>query len=110
MKTKMISIIFFLLIGTLSVLAENKSDTFTVKGGNCDECKVHIEKLALAVPGVSIVDWNKESKVLQVVFDDTKTNVDSIEKAIAKGGYDTPSHKANDEAYNELSECCKYKR
>lgn len=110
MKTKIISIVFLLLIGTLNVLAENKSDTFIVKGGNCDECKLHIEKLALAVPGVSIVDWDKESKVLQVVFDDTKTNVDSIEKAIAKGGNDTPNHKADEEAYYKLSDCCKYER
>ncbi|MCG6191324.1 heavy-metal-associated domain-containing protein [Maribellus maritimus] len=104
MKTKVI-----VFIGSfLTVFAENKTETFIVKGGNCDECKIHIEKAALSVPGVSIVDWDRESKDLQVVFDDTKTDVDTIQKAIAKRGNDTPNHKANEEAYNELPPCCKY--
>ena len=109
MKTKVLSLLTVLLI-TVSVFAVNKSATFTVKGGDCDECKTYIEESALSVYGVAIADWDKESKELQVVFDDSKTNVDAIQQAIAKRGNDTPNHKTDNEAYNKLPECCKYEK
>ncbi len=110
MKTKILSLTSLIMFGFLTVVAENKIETFIVKGGDCDECKMHIEKSALLVYGVSIADWDKESKKLQVVFDDSKTNVDAIQKAIAEKGNDTPNHKAGDEAYDRLPQCCKYER
>jgi hypothetical protein len=62
------------------------------------------------VEGELKVDWNKDTKILEVTFDDTKTTSDKIELAIAKAGHDTPHHKASTEVYNELPDCCKYDR
>lgn len=110
MKTKVLSFIILLIVGWFySAHAENKTETFIVKGGDCDECKVYIEESALSVTGVSIADWNRETKELQVVFDDSQTNVDAIQQVIADNGNDTPNHKAQNEAYNKIPECCKYR-
>lgn len=58
----------------------------------------------------SAADWNKETKQLEVTFDDAKTNLDKIEVAIAKVGHDTPHHKTTTEVYDKLPGCCKYER
>ncbi len=97
------------VLGTFTVFAGEKTEKFKVKG-NCGMCETRIEKAAYSVEGVSKADWNKETKVLEVVFDDAKTSTDKIEMAIAKAGHDTPHHKAKDEVYNELPGCCKYDR
>ncbi len=110
MKTKVLSISFLLMLRTFTLLAGNKMERIEVKGSNCNECKTHIEKVALDVEGVSMTHWNSETKELQVIFDDTKTSVEKIEKAIAKGGNDTSNFKASDEDFNKLPDCCKYER
>lgn len=110
MKTKVLSLFTLLMLTTFAVFAANKTEKFEVKGGNCEECTKHIQKNALSVEGVTSATWDAETQKIEVVFDDTIISVDKIEEAIAKGGNDTPNHKATDEAYNKLPECCKYKR
>ena len=97
------------LLGTGSAFAGNRTEKFEVKG-NCGMCETRIEKAASSVEGVSKADWNKETKVLEVTFDDAKTSTDKVEMAVAKVGHDTPNHKAKDEVYNKLHTCCKYDR
>ncbi len=109
MKTKIIGIFIFLLATTTAVFAGEKTKKFEVKG-NCGMCEKRIEKAALSVEGVSTADWSKETKQVEVTFNDEKTSVDNVQKAIAKAGHDTEMHKANDEVYNELPACCKYDR
>jgi len=109
MKTKVFSLIAMFVLGTFTVFAGEKTEKFKVKG-NCGMCEKRIEKAANAVDGVQNADWDKESKMMVVKFDDAKTSTDNIEKAIAKAGHDTPHHKAKDEVYEELPGCCKYDR
>ena len=109
MRTKVLSIAGMFLFGALSVFAENKTEKIEVKG-NCGMCEKRIEKAAMSVDGVSKADWNKETKLLELVFDDTKTDLDKVELAIAKVGHDTPKHKASTEVYEKLPDCCKYDR
>ncbi|MEN8118216.1 MAG: cation transporter [Bacteroidota bacterium] len=109
MKTKVLSLVALFVLGAFTVFADNKTEKFKVKG-NCGMCEKRIEKAALSVDGVSKADWNKETKKIEVVFDDTKTNVHKVHMAIAKTGHDTDMHKAKDEVYNELPGCCKYDR
>ena len=109
MKTKVLSLVVMFVFGTFMVFAGNKTKKFKVKG-NCGMCESRIEKAALSVDGVSKADWDKESKKMEVVFDDSKTSTDKIEVAVAKVGHDTPHHKAKDEVYSELPGCCKYDR
>ena len=109
MKTKILSLAALFMLGAISVFAGTKTEKIEVKG-NCGMCEKRIEKAALAVEGVSKADWNKETKQLELVFDDTKTSLDKVEIAIAKVGHDTPKHIASVAVYKELPECCLYRK
>jgi len=109
MKSKMLSLVCLFLLGTATVFAGVKTEKIEVKG-NCGMCKTRIEKAAKSVDGVSQAKWSDETKILELVYDDTKTNADKVETAIAKVGHDTPLVKATDDVYNKLPGCCKYDR
>lgn len=99
----------FMAIGVSTAFAQSaQTATFKVYG-NCGSCKKHIEK-AVAVNGVEKADWNKDSKMMQVVFDPAKISLDAIQKKIAAVGYDTEKFRAEDKAYKALDECCQYDR
>lgn len=78
--------------------------------GNCEMCQARIEKAVLGQNGVQSASWNKDSKMLDVGFDDTVTSLEVIEKAIAKIGHDTEHHKALEDTYKNLPACCHYER
>ena len=109
MKLKTIVLIATLFMGTLSVFAQGKTEKFKVYG-NCGMCENRIEKAAKSVEGVSMADWDKSTEMMEVSFDEAKTSLDDIHKAIAKVGHDTKKYKAEDETYEGLPGCCKYKR
>ncbi len=109
MKTKVLSLVALFMMGAVSVYAGNKTEKIEVKG-NCGMCEKRIEKAASSVDGVSKADWNKDTKKLEITFDDAKTNLDKIEVAIANVGHDTPHHKAADDVYEKLPGCCHYDR
>ena len=109
MKTKVLSTLFILTISTMTVLAGNITKKVKV-AGNCGMCETRIEKAAKAIEGVSMADWNKETQMIEVTFDSDITDLNSIQKAIAKVGHDTGKFKATDEVYNKLPGCCKYDR
>lgn len=94
-----------------STAAQSTGTTTTVFKvyGNCNSCKKHIETAA-RVPGVTKADWNKDSKMLTLVYDPAKVTVDDVQKRIAAVGYDTPKFRGDDKAYNKLDECCQYDR
>ncbi|TDX01942.1 heavy-metal-associated domain-containing protein [Dinghuibacter silviterrae] len=98
----------FSLIGLASFAQNTTTTTFKVSG-NCSTCKKHIEGAAL-LPGVAKVDWNKDTKILTLVYNPTKVSVDDVQKRIAAVGYDTPKYRGDDKAYNKLDECCQYDR
>jgi copper chaperone CopZ len=109
MKTKILSLVTMFLLGAMVVFAKDKSEKFLVNG-KCEMCEKRIEMAALSVDGVSKADWNKETKMMEVTLNDSKTDVHKVEMAIAKVGHDTKMHKTSDEVYNELPSCCKYDR
>ncbi len=78
--------------------------------GNCDMCKDRIETAAKSVAGVTSAEWSAETKLLHVNFDGGKTNIDTIQKAIAKAGHDTEKYKATEDVYKALPECCLYRQ
>lgn len=97
-------------LGSLSLFAApGKTEKFKV-AGNCGMCETRIEKAANSVNGVTAADWNKETKMIEVSFDAAETDLDKIQKAIAKVGHDTEKFKADDETYDNLPGCCKYER
>lgn len=104
-------ILIIILFSGLNFLGQDKNTiittTLTVKG-NCEECKKRIENAA-DIKGVKFFEWNVDTKVAKVIFNSTKTNLETIEKAIAAKGYDTPTQTGELNAYNKLPSCCKYR-
>ncbi len=95
---------------TNSKMDKSSTKTETIKvWGNCESCQARIEKAA-KVDGVSKAEWNKDTKMLSVVYNPSKITNDDIQKKIAAVGHDTEKYKANDEAYAKLPGCCQYKR
>ena len=90
-------------------MAQNKTEKFKVYG-NCGMCESRIEKAVKAVDGVSAADWDQDTKMIEVTFDDSKTTLDKIEQAIVDIGHDTENVSATDQAYNDLPGCCQYER
>ncbi len=109
MKTKVLSLVTIFLLGSMVVFAKDKSEKFLVNG-KCEMCEKRVEMAALSIDGVSKADWNKETKMMEVTLNDSKTDVHKVEMAIAKVGHDTKMHKASDESYDALPSCCKYDR
>jgi mercuric ion binding protein len=109
MKTKILVFVALFLMGPATVFAASKTEKVEVKG-ICELCKNRIEKSALSVEGVSKAVWNKESKIIELVFDDSKTSLLKVETAISKVGHDTPLVKTTDEVFKKLPGCCKYNR
>jgi mercuric ion binding protein len=109
MKLKLAGLIGLFLVSGLSLSAQEISKSFKVFG-NCGMCESRIEKAALSVDGVTVADWNKETKMVEVAFDTTKTDIHKVHMAIANAGHDTMMHKAKDEVYNKLPGCCQYDR
>lgn len=98
------------LFSFLTVAATAQTTTTFKVNGNCNSCKKHIETAARTVPGVTKATWNKDTKILTLVYDPAKANVDDVQKHIAAVGYDTPKYRGDDKAYNALDECCQYDR
>lgn len=110
MKTKaMLTMTVIAFFGVASAFGQTKTEKFKVYG-NCGMCEDRIEKAANSVDGVSAAEWNKETKMIEVKLDESKTDVHKVHMAIAKVGHDTEMHKAKDEVYKELPGCCKYDR
>lgn len=114
MKT---SIIFSVVLGlffSVVVFADNgekkkKVETLEFEvAGVCGACEKRIEKAAL-IKGVKMADWDKEKQKIKVIYTTKKTDEKAIHQAIAKAGHDTEKVKATDEAYAQLSDCCKYR-
>ncbi len=109
---KSILAIVIVLTGFGNLYAQNKTsktEEFKVYG-NCGMCEARIEKAAKSLDGISMADWNKETKMMKVTYDPAKAEVMDIHKAIADVGHDTEQETAKDELYNDLPGCCKYDR
>lgn len=93
---------------TSEVANGNTTSTFKVFG-NCEMCKETIEG-SLKVDGIVRADWNVDSKIIIVTYDNSKITLDQIQKNIASVGYDNEKYKGDDKAYSELAGCCQYDR
>jgi copper chaperone CopZ len=106
-----------ILVATTMLLSANTinaqikdSKTEVVKiYGNCEMCKSKIEK-AGSKKNVSMVEWNQETAMATITYDEKITNKDEILKKIAAVGYDSEKFRAPDKVYNNLHHCCQYER
>lgn len=103
-------IIVFLTIFAFGAKAQEKSlDTATFRvEGICEMCKERIENAAY-IKGVKKVDWNKETKMITVIYKPGKVTVQQIADSIAKAGHDNEFAKATTLDYDKVHGCCKYR-
>ena len=106
---KQIILVAVLLVSTIT-FAQNKNARASLEvDGVCMMCKQRIEKASLKTKGVKSADWNVKTHELKLIFDERKTNLETIEEKIASVGHDTKRLKATDEAYAAVHPCCKYR-
>jgi hypothetical protein len=110
MKTRMLSLTAIFVLNITIVLAQtDKKEKFKV-AGKCDLSKIQIENAAKSMDGVSNAVWDKESKILELIYDSSEVKVHKVLKAIAKTGHDTKMYKARNNKYEELPPGCQYER
>jgi periplasmic mercuric ion binding protein len=83
--------------------------SISVPHTQCEMCEETITEAVTAVPGVKTVKANAGSDSTTVSFDKTKTDLASVEKAIAMAGYSANSTTRDSAAYENLPSCCKEK-
>ncbi len=106
---KQIIIVALMLISTVT-FAQNKNARASLEvDGVCMMCKQRIEKASLKTKGVKSAVWNVKTHELKLIFDERKTDLETIQKKIASVGHDTKTLKATDEAYATVHPCCKYR-
>lgn len=109
----LITVFLLVLVGFTTQAQEKKNKNakyVTEVNGNCEDCQKRIQKAAYTVPGVKSASWSIETHQLSLIFNEEKTNLLDVKKAIAKIGHDTDEVKAPDEVYENLHDCCKYER
>ena len=107
MKHILITVLLF--TGTLT-FAQNKNAKTTIEvDGVCMMCKTRIEKASLNTKGVKSAVWNVKTHELRLIYDERKTNLDTIQSKILEVGHDVKDLKATDEAYASVHPCCKYR-
>ncbi|NVJ89644.1 MAG: cation transporter [Flavobacteriaceae bacterium] len=116
---KKIILLTILSVLTLSLTAQEKKKdknakvTFEVDG-ICGMCKKRIETAALKTNGVKFALWNVKTHQLNLIMDERKTDVLTVQKNINKVGHDIilehgKKMESTLDAYNSVHPCCKYR-
>ncbi|MEF3077445.1 heavy-metal-associated domain-containing protein [Winogradskyella poriferorum] len=106
---KQLTLILALIVTTMT-FAQNKNAKASMEvDGVCGMCKERIEKAAIKTKGVKSAVWSIETHELKLIYDENKTNLETISKNIAAVGHDTKEIKATDEAYDSVHPCCRYR-
>ncbi|KNB61173.1 MULTISPECIES: DUF3347 domain-containing protein [Chryseobacterium] len=108
--SKIIGLITVFLISANSFAQIKNEKSATIKiFGNGNTCK-NILEAAGNVKKVSSVRWNMDTKIAEISYDSSKTNMDEILTRIALAGFDNEKFLAPDDAYAKLDSSCRYKR
>ncbi len=105
---KIITLTFILF--TTYAFSQNKNTKTTIEvDGVCFMCKHRIEKAAIKTKGVKTAVWNISTHKLELIYNQQKTDLKTIQSNIANSGHDTKLIKAKAENYNAIDPCCKYR-
>jgi copper chaperone CopZ len=88
---------------------DNKTTEIALPSIVCNSCVAKIEKALKKVDGVIDYTVSLDNKNTSVTYDDSITNLEKIEIAITKAGYDANDKKADRDAFEKLPGCCKGK-
>lgn len=94
---------FFLLNAT----AQKKQTIVIQTSAECGQCKERIEGKLNYTKGISFAELDVPTKQCTVKYDTEKISKEEILQEISKLGYDADGVKANQEAYENLPQCCK---
>ena len=105
---------FILVLGILFIgatgFSQNKNAKATIEvDGVCGMCKHRIEKASIQAKGVKSAIWDVETHQLSLIYNEEKTDLNTIQQHIADSGHDTQAIKAKDEVYESIDPCCKYR-
>jgi periplasmic mercuric ion binding protein len=105
---KFLIIAFVLVTGMTACGQKAKTEKVEIKtSAVCGMCKTTIETGLAFEKGIRDATLDVETKIVTVNYNPSKTNVDTIRKAISKLGYDADDVPADKAAYDKLSPCCK---
>lgn len=109
------SLFLFGLSAQSQEVKKNKSAKVTFEvDGVCGMCQKRIETAVLKTKGVKYASWNISTHQLNLIMDERKTDVETIQQSVLAVGHDivldTENRRiATDEAYNSIHGCCKYR-
>lgn len=107
MKNILVLVMLFL---SVTAFAQNKNAKASLEvDGVCMMCKERIEKASIRTKGVKSAVWNVKTHELRLIYDERKTDLETIQKKIIAVGHDTKEMTATDEAYASVHPCCKYR-
>lgn len=114
MKKIILIAIVSILSFTANAQEKNKNAKVTFEvDGICGMCKKRIETAALKTKGVKFALWNVKTHQLNLIMDERKVEVGTVQKNIANVGHDIilkdKKITATLEAYNSVHPCCKYR-
>lgn len=108
---KIFMLLAFFAVVTVSAQEKSKNKKIAVEvSGNCEMCKKRIEKAAFGTKGVKSATWTASTQTLDLIINEHKTDMLTVQNNIAAIGHDTKDVKASNEAYEGLHSCCKYTR
>lgn len=116
---KKILLFALLTVSAFAINAQEKQKNKNAKisfevDGVCGMCKKRIEAAALKTKGVKFALWNVKTHQLNLIMDENKTDVKTVQKNITNVGHDVILTKdkkltAPEDAYNSVNPCCKYR-
>lgn len=108
MKKLLLILTMFLICFTAQ--AQNKNAKAMIEvDGVCLMCKDRIEKAAIKTKGVKSAVWDVNTHMLSLIYDERKTNLNTIHQSVADVGHDTKEVTSSPEAYASIHPCCKYR-
>jgi periplasmic mercuric ion binding protein len=99
-----------LVVGGFSVSnasATVVTDTIHVTSMECGMCESRVQKTLKKIESVTKVEADAETGNVVVTFDNEKTSLAKLEKAIAEIGYHTKNEKATASSVKSLPTCCR---
>lgn len=73
----------------------------------CETCGKNFQANMHKIKGLKMYELDEEKMTITVYYNGTKTNLQTIKKAISQLGYDADDVKADVSAYEKLDGCCK---
>lgn len=109
-KQLMLAVLFIAAGATVNAQEANAKGIVTAQiqtTAECGSCKKKVEDAMYYTKGVKSANLDPTTMVLTVKFKESKTDLATIRKAVAKVGFTADDVAANPKEYAKLPACCK---